>query len=317
MDISIVIPIYNEEKNLPLLLDELLPVVDALNTSYEIILVDDGSHDNSRAVIETYTKKHSSVRSIIFAYNAGQTAALAAGFNAAQGNIIIPLDSDGENDPADIPELLKKYNEGFDVVSGWRKNRWKGQLLTRKLPSWFANTLISGISGIPLHDYGCTLKIYNRIYVQDVSLYGEMHRFIPALAAWKGARVTEVVVNHRPRKFGKSNYGFSRTFRVILDLVTLKFLTKYLHKPMHFFGGAGLISIGLGVVSGLMALYYKFSPAHQKDFVETPLPVITSMLIILGVLFILMGLLAEMLMRTYFESQKKTPYVVKEKINFS
>lgn len=316
MSISIVIPVYNEEKNIGPLLEEVLQVGDSLNTEYEVIVIDDGSNDGSVEVIESYAQKDKKIKAVFFKSNSGQTAAIAAGFSLATGDVVVPMDGDGENDPADIPALLAKLDEGYGVVSGWRKNRWKGQWLTRKMPSFFANGLISFISKVSLHDYGCTLKAYSRDYVEDVSLYGEMHRFIPALAAWKGARVTEMVVNHRPRKYGASNYGVSRTFRVILDLVTLKFLTNYLHRPMHFFGGVGLFSIFLGGFSGLAALYFKFSSAHQKDLVETPLPIITSMLIVLGVLFVLMGLLAEMVMRTYFESQDKNPYVIKKKLNF-
>ncbi len=316
MSISIVIPVYNEEKNIGPLLEEVLNVGNSLGEQYEIILIDDGSQDNSRSVLKSYAEKNKQIKVIFFKHNFGQTSALAAGFAYAKGDIIVPMDGDGENDPADIPALLFKLKEGFGVVSGWRKNRWKGQWLTRKIPSFFANMLISSISGIHLHDYGCTLKAYKREHIEGVILYGDMHRFIPALASWKGVKVAEILVNHRPRKFGRSNYGFSRTFRVVLDLVTLKFLTKYMQKPMHFFGGAGLITIFLGGIAGVIALYFKFSVTHQKDLIQTPLPVITSMLLVLGVLFILMGLIAEMLMRTYFESQDKTSYIVKEKINF-
>lgn len=314
MKISIVTPVYNEAKNIPILIGELESVLNKLTLHYEIVAVNDGSRDNSFAVLEGLAKDNSRIKVINFQVNRGQTSALSAGIENAEGDVVVTIDSDLENDPNDIPPLLEKINEGFDVVSGWRKHRWEKQFITRKVPSVVANWFISKITGIKLHDYGCILKAYKREVLRDTNLYGEMHRFIPAYAFWRGARVTEIVVNQRPRLHGKSNYGIGRTFKVLLDLVVIKFLDKYINRPMHFFGGIGFISLGIGILSGLISIIFKV--IDYKDFVETPLPVFSALFVIVGAQLIVMGILAEILMRTYYESQGKKPYIIKSKINF-
>lgn len=313
MKISIVTPILNEEKNIPILFGELTSVLSKLNVDYEIIGVNDGSRDNSYAVLKELAKKNPKYKIINFKIRSGQTAAISAGIDHASGDIIIPIDSDLENDPHDIPKMLEKIKEGHDVVSGWRKNRWQGNFFTRKLPSVCANWLISKITGIKLHDYGCVFKAYKREVIAGVKLYGEMHRFIPAYAAWKGAKVIEVVVNFRPRIHGKSSYGFSRTFKVILDLVVIKFLDRYMNKPMHFFGGMGFISLAVGFLAGLASIVLKVM--GLKSFIATPLPVFSALFIIVGVQLIAMGIIAEILMRTYYESQNRKPYIIKDTLN--
>ncbi len=311
-ELSIVLPIYNEARGIP----ELFQAIQAAltNFDYEIITVNDGSKDNSFEVLKSFATSDKRIKVINFRKNYGQTAAINAGIRYSKGDIIVLMDSDLENDPADIPHLINKLNEGFDVVSGWRQARWGGQFLTRKLPSLLANGLISKVSGVPLHDYGCTLKVYRRDVIQDVLLYGQMHRFIPVYCKWQGGKVTELPVNYNPRKYGKSNYGMSRTFKVLLDLLLMKFLERYMQRPIHFFGGAGFLSIFLSFITFSLAVYFKLS--GQKDFVQTPLPTLTAMFSIIGVLMILMGVIAEVLMRTYYESQNKYPFTVKEKINF-
>ncbi len=313
MKLSIVLPVYNEAKSLPQLFEELTQVLATLPHSWEIVAVNDGSKDNTYEVLRGLAKKDTRIKAIDFLVNAGQTAALRAGIDHATGDILVPMDSDLENDPADIPHLLAKLDEGFDVVSGWRKDRWQGSFVTRKMPSTLANWLISRITNTHLHDYGCTLKAYRAEVIKDTMLYGEMHRFIPAYASWRGAKVTEIVVNHRPRKFGKSNYGISRTFRVLLDLLLIRFLHKYMSRPIHFFGGVGFISLGLGTLAGCAAIVLKV--LDLRSFVATPLPTFSALFIIVGVQFIGMGILAEMLMRIYYESQKKMPYTVRESVN--
>ena len=313
MKYSVIIPVYNEEKNLLLLYEKLSAAMNALSGSHEIIFIDDGSNDSSRDIIKKLSLNDKSVKAIIFQKNFGQTAALTAGFKEALGEIIITLDADLQNDPLDIPRLAEKINQGYDVVCGWRQNR-KDNLFLRKIPSWFANILISKITKMKLHDYGCTLKAYRKEIIGEIKLYGEMHRFIPAYAAANGAKILEVAVNHKPRQYGKSHYGLSRTFKVILDLITTIFLTKYLNKPIHFFGGIGLVTFLLGLLSGLAAVTFKL--AGIRDFVETPLPLVTIFLIMVSLQFISIGIIAEMIMRTYYETQNKTQYHIKEKINF-
>lgn len=312
--ISVVTPIYNERGNLEELVQRLQDVFSTLQKPYEIIAVDDGSKDGSFELLEKLAKKDVHLKVISFQTNKGQTAALSAGIERATGDIIVTMDSDLENDPADIPQLLLKLDEGFDVVSGWRRTRWQGKFLTRKLPSILANKLISRITRLPLHDFGCILKAYRREVIEDVKLYGEMHRFIPAHASWHGARVTEIPVSFSPRRYGVSKYGFSRTFRVLLDLVLLRFLDRYFTKPMHFFGGIGSISLLLGTLTATLAVVLKI--IDVRDFVETPLPIFSALLLIVGIQLIVMGILAEMQMRTYFESQGKRPYRVMREINF-
>lgn len=312
--LSLVVPVYNEQDNLRDLSEKIKFALSQLNRKYEIIFVNDGSTDKSLDYLKDLAQKEPNLKIIDFRKNFGQTAALAAGIDNAQGEIIIPLDADLENDPTDIPRLISKLNENYDVVSGWRKNRWKNKIFTRRLTSLAANWLISAVTKVKLHDYGCTLKAYRREIIKEVGLYGEMHRFIPALASWQGARVAEIEVNYQPRRFGKSNYGLGRTFKVVLDLMTIKFLSGYSTKPIHFFGAVGFISIFIGFLAGSLAVYYKLT--QQKDFIETPLPVLTALFFIVGVLFILIGLLAEMIMRVYHETQRRPIYAIKEKINF-
>ncbi len=311
--LSVIVPIYNEGKSIPLLFEALEAAIGQYD--YEIIAINDGSKDDSLAQLRAVCAQNKRVKAISFKRNYGQTAAINAGIQHATGEVLVIIDSDLENDPKDIPRLLAKLDEGFDVVSGWRKDRWEGEFLTRKLPSMTANKLISSISGVPLHDYGCTLKAYRREVIKDVTLYGQMHRFIPVYCAWQGGLVTELPVSYQPRRFGKSNYGIFRTYKVLLDLVLIKFLEKYMQRPIHFFGGAGILAFIISFVATALAAYFKIT--GQKDLVETPLPTIASMFLIVGIQLILMGVMAEILMRTYYESQNKTTYSVRELINFS
>jgi glycosyltransferase involved in cell wall biosynthesis len=313
MKISVIVPIYNEAKSIPELFERIFAVLTKIGGAFEIITVNDGSRDESATLLNSYAHKRSEIKVIHFRVNAGQTAAIHAGIEHATGDIIIPIDSDLENNPDDIPRLLEKMNEGYDVVSGWRKERWVNKKIVRKIPSVLANKLISLISGVHLHDYGCTLKAYRASVVQGVNLYGEMHRFIPAYAAQVGARVTEVEVTYAPRKYGTSNYGFSRTTRVLLDLLVLRFLYKYKDRPMQFFGLIGFTLAFFGMLAGLMAIYLRL--VYDLHLVQTPLPVLSALGIIVGVQLITMGILAEMVMRTYYESQGKKAYLIKETIN--
>jgi glycosyltransferase involved in cell wall biosynthesis len=310
--VSIVVPCYNEAESLPHLLLKLDATVAELRergVTAEVILVDDGSADSSRQILREATRGRAYLRTIHLARNFGQTAAMAAGFDAARAEVVVPLDADLQNDPADVAKMLDKLDQGYDVVSGWRRHR-KDLLVTRKLPSWMANALISAASGVRLHDYGCTLKAYRRFVLQGVHLYGEMHRFIPIYAAQRGARVTEMEVAHHPRQYGKTKYGLGRIPNVLLDLTLSQMLWKYGTKPMHLFGKFGLLSMAASVLFFLVMIYYKFWGA--KDFVETPLPHLTVMSFLVGCLSILMGLLAEITMRTYYESSQTATYVVRE-----
>jgi len=310
--VSIVVPCYNEAESLPHLLSKLDATVAKLverGVEVETILVDDGSGDNTRQLLQEATRQRPHLRSIHLARNFGQTAAMAAGFDAARYEVVIPLDADLQNDPADVITVLDKLDQGFDVVSGWRRNR-KDLLITRKIPSWIANAIISTASGLRLHDYGCTLKAYRRFVLQGVHLYGEMHRFIPIYAAQRGARVAEIEVTHHPRQYGQTKYGLGRIPNVLLDLTLAQMLWKYGTKPMHLFGKFGLLSGGLSLFFFLAMVWYKFWGG--KDFVATPLPHLTVMSFLVGCLSILMGLLAEMTMRTYYESSQTATYVVRE-----
>ncbi|MHC4488971.1 MAG: glycosyltransferase family 2 protein [Planctomycetota bacterium] len=310
LEVSIVAPCFNEADNIGPLYEQITQTLtDKYN--YEIIFVDDGSSDNSLAVLTRLQKADRRVRVVCFRKNFGQTAALSAGFAHAQGKIIIAIDSDLQNDPADIPMLLAKLDEGFDVVSGWRKKR-HDNVITRLLPSKIGNLLIARITGVKLHDSGCTLKAYRREVLAETKLYGEMHRFIPALASWSGARIAEIVVNHRPRTAGTAKYGLGRTFKVLLDLITVKFLGSFSTKPIYIFGGLGLASSLGAVVSGLVVLYQKFISDRPLNMNRNPLLILTAVLIITAIQFILMGLLAELLVRTYHESQDRPTYVIKE-----
>lgn len=314
MKLSIVLPIYNESESLKELIPLIFSQVEVLKYEYEVIAVNDGSSDDTAVVLNELAKTLPNLKVIHFRTNAGQTSALHAGIAHATGDIIIPLDADLENDPKDIPRLLAKLEEGYDVVSGWRKNRWANAMLLRKLPSIMANRLISSVSGLSLHDYGCTLKAYRREVIQDLKLYGEMHRFIPAYAAQIGAKVTELEVNYKPRKYGHSKYGFSRTTRVVLDLIVMRFLHHYLDRPMQFFGSIGILFGFVGVFSGVTAIALRLTIGLH--LVQTPLPVFSALCIIVGVQLITMGILAEMVMRTYYESQDKRTYFIARKINF-
>lgn len=308
--LSVVIPIYNEEKNIPELLTRLRDTMSALKIPYELIAVDDGSRDASVDELLAFASRDAHLQVVRFKRNFGQTAALAAGIDRASGDVIITIDSDLENDPSDIARILAKMGEGYEVVSGWRQGRWEGAWLTRKLPSILANKMISALTGVSLHDYGCTLKAYSADIIKGVKLYGEMHRFIPAYAAWQGGRVAEIPVSHSPRKHGKSNYGMSRIFRVLLDLVVIVFMHRYMNRPMHFFGMWGLASLFLGGFFGLLAIFLKL--VHLRDFISTPLPVWSALGIIVGVQLLMFGVMGEMLMRTYYESQNRRPYTIKD-----
>src|SRR6476661_1962132 len=315
-DISVFLPVFNEEPNLRPLHAKLDEALRSLDRTAEIVYVDDGSSDGSLNILRELAEIDPRVRVVALRRNYGQTAAMAAGIDAARGKVLIPMDADLQNDPADIIRLLDKLNEGYDVVSGWRKNR-KDKMVTRKIPSMIANRLISWIGGVPLHDYGCSLKAYRRESLQDVRLYGEMHRFIPIYASWDGARVTEIPVEHHPRTMGKSKYGLSRTVKVVFDLITIKFMASYQTKPLYLFGWAGLLTFAVTILSALYAFSMKFlSWPHHADFVQTPLPIIALVTLVLGVQLFLMGLLAEMMVRTYHESQSKAIYSVRERVGF-
>ena len=315
-EVSVFLPVFNEEPNLLPLHAKLDEALKALGRTAEIIYVDDGSSDGSLSVLRGIARVDDRVRVVALRRNYGQTAAMAAGIDAAQGDVLIPMDADMQNDPADIIRLLNKMDEGYDVVSGWRKNR-QDTLITRKIPSMMANRLISWIGGVPLHDYGCSLKACRRESLEDVKLYGEMHRFIPIYAAWAGARVTEIPVTHHPRTMGVSKYGLSRTVKVVFDLITIKFMASYQTKPLYLFGWAGLLTFGVSLLSALLAVLMKFASwPHHADFIQTPLPVVSMVMLVLGIQLFLMGLLAEMLVRTYHESQSKSIYAVRERIGF-
>jgi glycosyltransferase involved in cell wall biosynthesis len=315
-EVSVFLPVYNEEPNLLPLQVKLDEALKALGRTAEIIYVDDGSSDGSLNVLREIARLDDRVRVVALRRNYGQTAAMAAGIDAAQGDVLIPMDADLQNDPADIIRLLDKMAEGYDVVSGWRKNR-QDKMITRKIPSMMANRLISWIGGVPLHDYGCSLKAYRRESLEDVKLYGEMHRFIPIYAAWAGARVTEIPVTHHARTMGQSKYGLSRTIKVVFDLITIKFMASYQTKPLYLFGWAGLLTFGVSLLSALLACLMKFADwPHHADFIQTPLPVMAMVMLVLGIQLFLMGLLAEMLVRTYHESQEKRIYAVRERIGF-
>ncbi len=312
-EVSVFLPVFNEEPNLLPLHAKLDAALKALGRSAEIVYVDDGSTDGSLKILREVAALDPRVRVVALRRNYGQTAAMAAGIDAARGKVLIPMDADLQNDPADITRLLNKLDEGYDVVSGWRQNR-KDKMVTRKIPSMIANRVISWIGGVPLHDYGCSLKAYRRESLQDVRLYGEMHRFIPIYASWAGARVTEIPVEHHARTMGKSKYGLSRTLKVLFDLMTIKFMASYQTKPIYVFGSFGMLAFGISILGGLYAVFLKIF--HKADFVQTPLPILAIVMFAVGVQFLLMGLLAEMLVRTYHESQAKPTYAVRERLGF-
>ena len=311
--LSIVVPVYNEEDNIVPLRDRIVAALAPMQEEYEVVLVNDGSIDSTEVKLRAVAEADPRFKVVHFNRNFGQTAAMMAGIDFASGDIIIGLDADLQNDPADIPMLVAKLAEGYDVVSGWRRDR-KDATLKRTLPSRVASWLISSICSVALHDYGCTLKAYRKHVVKGVKLYGEMHRFIPIYASWQGAKVTEVPVSHYPRLHGKSKYGLERVMKVMLDLLVVKFMANYATKPIYIFGGFGMVSILISFLSGTWALYLKLF--EGKALISTPLPLLVVLTFITGIMSMLMGLIAEIIMRTYYESQGKHVYLVRETVNF-
>jgi glycosyltransferase involved in cell wall biosynthesis len=312
--LSIVIPIYNEEGNVPVLCEKLMRVLRAFSPSFEVIAVNDGSKDGSLRELRQEAARFPELKVVDLRRNYGQTAAIMAGIDHAAGTIIVTIDADLQNDPEDIPRLVAKLDEGYDVVSGWRKDRKDGAI-RRNLVSRIANSIISRISGVPLNDYGCTLKAYRREIINGVRLYGEMHRFIPIYASWMGAAIVEIPVRHHPRTIGRSKYGLERVAKVILDLMVVKFLDRHFVKPIYVFGGFGLFSMALGVFFALCMLYLKL--VAGISMILTPLPLLAALTFLVGIMSILLGLIAEMLVRTYFESQQRPAYVVRQLVNFN
>jgi len=311
--ISVVIPVYNEEENIEKLYEELKEVLENLKLDYEIIFVNDGSTDRTSQILDELAKKDPKVKVIHFRKNYGQTAAMYAGFQYAEGDVVITMDGDLQNDPRDIPKLLEKIEEGYDIVSGWRKNR-KDPFLSRILPSKIANWIISKVTGVHLHDYGCTLKAYRKEVAKNFRLYGDMHRFLPAVAKSFGAKVTEVVVNHRPRLYGKSKYGIGRTIRVILDIFLVKFLNDYLNKPLYVFGSLGLTLMGLGF---LIMLYLSIEKIFFGASIGgRPLLILGVLLFLSGLQLLSTGIVAEVVIRTYYESKHDVPFKVERLVNF-
>ncbi len=313
MKISVVIPAYNEEENLPVLYERLKAVLDKLEGDYEILFVDDGSTDGSFEVLRDLARRDGKVRVIRFRRNYGQTAAMYAGFEHATGDVIVTMDADLQNDPEDIPRLLRKLEEGYDIVSGWRKDR-KDPFLSRKLPSKIANWIISKVTGVELHDYGCTLKAYRSEIAKRYRLYGDMHRFLPALARRFGAKVTEIPVRHHPRLYGRSKYGIGRTVRVILDIFLVKFLNEYITKPLYVFGGMGFLLLTAGILIELYLTLLKIFTG--ADIGGRPLLLLGVLLILAGIQLLSTGIIAELIVRTYYESRGEKPYVIEEKLNF-
>ncbi|NJL04342.1 MAG: glycosyltransferase family 2 protein [Chloroflexaceae bacterium] len=312
LQVSIVVPIYNEEESIPHLYQRLTEELEQLAIAYEIIAIDDGSKDRSFALLHALAAADPRLRVVRFRRNFGQTAAFSAGFDRARGEYIITIDADLQNDPADIGRLLDKANEGYDVVSGWRENR-QDPYWNRRLPSQIANRLISVATGVYLHDYGCSLKVYRTDVVSNIQLYGELHRFIPAIASWQGVAVTELPVNHYARQYGKSKYGISRIVRVLLDLITVRFLLSYATRPMQIFGLFGLLSILFGTLTGLYLVALKLF--LNQSIGDRPLLLLAVVLVILGFQFLSMGLIGELVVRTYFETQGKPIYVVRQELN--
>lgn len=312
VELSIVIPVFNEAENLNPLVTKLREVLEITHKSYEVILIDDGSTDGSFEVLKELANSHKELRIIRFRRNFGQTSAFSAGFEMAEGDIVVTMDADLQNNPADIPKLLEELEKGYDIVSGWRKNRAE-DYFTRRLPSQIANFLISFITGVKLHDYGCSLKVYRSEVVKNIKLYGEMHRFIPAVASWMGVSVSEIPVSDSPRVHGKSSYSISRTIRVILDLIAVKFLLGYSTKPIQIFGLFGIISFLLGLIITAYLSFFKIFYAHTLS--DRPLLLLGALLIIFGVQLCSIGLIGELVVRTYYESNDKSTYVIKEIIN--
>jgi glycosyltransferase involved in cell wall biosynthesis len=311
--LSIVIPVYNEEENIETLYREIIAAVDGIYSDFEVIFSNDGSSDGSLERLKKLHQKDKRVKIINFRKNFGQSAAISAGFDYCKGNVVVTLDGDLQNDPADIPAVVAKLNEGYDIVNGWRKKR-KDKILTKKLPSFFGNKLVSFITRVKLHDYGCTLRAFKKDVVKSLKLYGEMHRYIPAIASRIGIKSVEIPVNHRERRHGKSQYGLSRTFRVILDLISIKYLLTYSHRPLQIFGGVGLVMMGTGFISGLYISYTKY---FLNQSANRPLLFLTVLLIFLGFQVITLGLVAEMLSRIYHEGLNKNVYSVRDFIGFA
>ncbi len=310
-EISVVIPVFNEEGSVGALADRLVEVLARMGRTFEVLFVDDGSTDGTLGILKEARERDGRVKMVSFRRNFGQTAALAAGFDFAGGEIVVTLDGDLQNDPEDIPKLIKKVEEGYDLVSGWRVKR-RDPFFSRRLPSMIANRLISAITGVKLHDYGCTLKAFRHEVVKNVSLYGEMHRFIPAIASGMGVSVAEVPVNHHPRSTGTSKYGIFRTVKVVLDLITVKFLLSYSTRPIHIFG---LIGLGSGALGALMGLWLSFQRIVLRvPIANRPALLLSILLVFIGVQFITIGLLAELQTRIYHEAQSKPTYTVREKI---
>ena len=312
MKLSVILPVFNEVKNVPPLYESLVSVLKKLGRDYEIIFIDDGSVDGTQTILTQLAELDPQLKVIFFRRNYGQTAALSAGFNCASGDIIIAMDGDLQNDPQDIPRLVGEIDQGFDVVSGWRKNR-RDAFWTRKIPSFFANKIISWIGGVPLKDYGCTLKAYRASFVKNIKLFGEMHRFIPLYAHSMGARITEIPVHHHPRQQGKSKYNTTRTFKVLLDLVTVKFLGTFSTKPIYMFGGLGMLCIFLGVLASVITLIQKF--AYGVWVHRNPMISISIFFLLVGFQFVMMGLLAEIMIRIYHDSQDRPTYWIRETLN--
>jgi glycosyltransferase involved in cell wall biosynthesis len=313
IDISIIVPVFNEADALIDVCQGVRRELTQIGITWELIFVDDGSTDSTDALLERLAEEDQRIRVIHFKRNLGQTAAMMAGFDHARGEVIIPLDGDGQNDPADIPKMLDVLNQGYDVVSGWRKDR-QDDYMQRNVPSILANKLISFVSGVPLHDFGCSLKAYKRHVVEGIRLYGEMHRFLPIYASWHGAKISEVVVNHHPRRTGSSKYGLERVVKVLLDLLVVKFLDRAAAKPMYVFGGCGIFCLAISVFTFLWMLGLKIE--RGTSFIETPLPLIVVVTFMIAMMCILLGLLAEMITRTFYESQGKAIYNIRSTSNF-
>ncbi len=313
MSVSVVIPIFNERENIRRTYDALMNVLPSIDRSFEIIFVNDGSTDGSTQELNALAETDRNVKLIEFRGNFGQTAAMNAGIQAANGDAIILMDGDLQNDPTDIPMMLQKLDEGFDLVHGWRKNR-KDAFLNRRLPSVIANWIISKSTGFPVHDLGCTLKAVRREIAQEIQLYGEMHRFIPILAHWRGARCVEVITKHHARQFGESKYGLSRVMRVILDLITVKYMVQYLVSPMKLFGGLGLFCGAIGAAAGIATIGMKMF--HQTDMTGNPLLLLTVFSAMAGMQLLILGMLGELCARIYYETQQKQPYAIRGTTNF-
>ena len=312
IELSIIIPVYNEEQSLKELFLKIGEVLNTLNKSHEIIFVDDGSTDNTFAVLKELSERNGKLKAIRFRRNFGKSAALTAGFKYAKGDFIITIDGDLQDDPEEIPNFLEKIKDGYDLVVGWKAER--KDPIGKKIISRFFNGLTGWLTNVKVHDSNCCFKIFRNYVVKNIRLHGELHRYIPALAHWQGYKIAEIKVKHRLRKYGKSKYGFSRLFKGFLDLITVKFLMSYLNRPIHFFGQAGLLLLFLGFLSGVATLIYKF--IFGLPLKATQLPLLTVFLVIIGIQFILMGLLAEILIRIYYEPRGKPPYAIRDKINF-